>query len=343
MPLSLLTYKGRLSSDDALYSSIMAKFSDLLSKQKQYLDNFFGAFDVDLGEKLLKIISECTGTVFCAGIGKSALVAKKIAVTMTSTGTRALFLSPTNALHGDIGIVNEEDVFLFFSKSGESDELLNLVPYLRNKGTKLVAVVCKEKNHLSDLCDLSIYLPVERELCPFDLAPTTSASVQMIFGDVLTVALMNQKQFQLDEYQKNHPAGRIGRRMILRVSDLMLTGNSIPFCNPDDKLVDVLVELSNKLCGCLVVVNKDHILQGIFTDGDLRRSLQDYGPKAMDMMIKELMTDSPRTACSDDLAVEAMRLMESNQKSPITVLPVISKEQKVVGLIKMHDILQSGI
>lgn len=277
------------------------------------------------------------------GVGKSGLVAEKIALTMTSTGSRALYLSPINALHGDIGIVSSQDIFIMISKSGESEELFNIIPSLRNKKVKLVGIVSNMNSRLAKACDFVIYLPVEKELCPFDLVPTTSTVVQMIYGDLLAVALMRMKNFSLDQYALNHPAGRIGKRISLKVSDLMIQGENIPLCAPQDLLMEILVELSHKRCGCILVVDEQKHLLGIFTDGDLRRSLQKFEARALQMPIRELMSKSPRWIAPERLAWESMQLMEIDQKNAITVLPVLDADQVVVGLIKLHDIVQSGL
>lgn len=315
----------------------------ILSNYRNYLDYFFTQLDISEAEKILKIFQDCQGTLIFTGVGKSGYVAKKIAVTMTSTGTKALFLSPTDALHGDIGIVSKGDVFVIFSKSGESEEVLNLIPYLRNKGITLVAIVSNSRSRLCRACDAYILLPLKRELCPLDMVPTTSTTIQMIFGDVLAVALMELKNFNKNDYALNHPAGSIGKRIVMKVKDLMLTGNKVPLCSPEDKLIDVLVELSNKQCGCILVTDKDLILIGIFTDGDLRRSLQTKKDQVLETPMSQIMTKKPRWISPDILALEAMHQMESDQKHPITVLPVLDENHKVLGIIKMHDIVQSGI
>jgi arabinose-5-phosphate isomerase len=264
-------------------------------------------------------------------------------MTMTSTGSRAFFLSATNALHGDIGIIGPDDIFIMISKSGESDELLQLVPFIRNKGIKIGAMVTNTSSRLARAVDFFLTLPLEKELCPFDLAPTTSTVIQMIVGDVIAIALMELRKFTVDDFAKNHPAGRIGRRILIRVQDLMISGSGIPLCHPRDKLVDTLVELSNKRCGCVLVINDDKELLGIFTDGDLRRALQKQGAKALDSKMEDLMTRTPRWIAAKELAWEALHLMEADQKHPIMVLAVLDDSKKVVGIIKMHDIVQSGL
>lgn len=316
---------------------------ELFEQKRTYLDTFFEKLDLSAAEEILNILLNRTGMTILCGVGKSGTVAKKIAETMTSIGERAIFLSPSNALHGDIGIVNAQDVCLMFSKSGESEELLHLIPFLRNRHATLVAVVCEEENSLARACDVVIHLPLEQELCPFDMVPTTSTTIQMIFGDVLAIAIMRKKNFSMDQYALNHPAGRIGRRITMKVQDLMITGNDIPTAKPSDTLVDTLHELSNKRCGCVLILNESQQLIGIFTDGDLRRTLQTRGTNALEAPLHEIMTQRPRHTNPDILAIEAMRTMEANQKSPITVLPVLNENSEVVGMIKMHDIVQSGI
>lgn len=320
----------------------MTGIKHLFQTEQNHLNHFFNTIDLEQVEKFFKVLSECTGLIFFSGIGKSGLIAKKIAVTMTSTGTRALYLSPVDALHGDIGLVSSQDIFIFLSKSGESDELLSLVPYLRNKGATLMAIVSNPYSRLGKLCSHEVILPVENELCPFNLAPTTSTTVQLIFGDILAVALMEHKNFTLDQYSSNHPAGRIGKRILLKVKDLMITGDQVPLCLPENTLQEMIVDLSNKRAGCLIVADQEKNILGIFTDGDLRRALQKEGSAVLQTEMGKLMTKDCRTVSPQKLAWEAMQMMEANQNSPITIMPVV-EEGKVVGIIKMHDILQSGL
>jgi len=316
--------------------------SKLFQEERKYLDYFFDHLDMEAAEIILQAFLSCTGVIFFTGVGKSGIIAQKIAVTLISTGTKAIYLPPTDALHGDLGIVTQKDLFVLISKSGESDELLQLVPNLRNKGACLVALVSNADSRLAKACDLVVNLPLERELCPFDMVPTTSTEIQLIFGDVLAIALMRAKSFSLHDFAKNHPAGRLGKRMTVLVKDLMLSGSAIPLCHRSDKLFDVLVELSNKRCGCLLIIDEHYHLEGIFTDGDLRRALQTQGADLLEAKLETLMTKSPKRIQSTALAWEAMKLMESDQKHPVMVLPVMEKE-KVVGIIKLHDLVQSGL
>lgn len=314
---------------------------DLFSQKQQYINHFFDKVDIETAEKFLNVLRSCTGNMVFSGIGKSGLVAKKIAFTMTSTGSRALYISATDALHGDIGILSPKDHFILLSKSGESEELLNLIPHLRNKGVTLLGIVSNANSRLAKACDYSMVLPLAKELCPFNLAPTTSTSIQMIFGDILAIALMRHQHFSLDQYSMNHPAGSIGKKINLKVQDLMYTGTQLPLCNADDKLVDILAELSEKRCGCILIVNKNMHLQGIFTDGDLRRALIKYDGQILDKTMKEMMTVTSRTMAPERLAWEAMQEMEKS--SAITMMPVIDSKHKLLGLIRLHDIVQAGL
>lgn len=316
---------------------------DLLQKEKENLDYFFDHFDLKTTEQLVTSLKNCLGSIILTGVGKSGCIAEKIASTLSSTGSRASFLSPFNALHGDLGMVHQGDIVMMLSKSGESDELLHLIPFMRNKGAQIIGVVSKAHSRLAKASDHTILLPMEKELCPFDLAPTTSSIIQMIFGDLVTIALMTHKNFSRGDYALNHPSGRIGRRLVLRVKDLMLSGKETPLTGPNAKLIDSLVELSDKRCGCILIADKDNKLTGIFTDGDLRRALQNYGSTALEKTMRELMSLNPRHIMADALVSEALTFMEADQKHPITVLPVVDENHQVLGLIKMHDIIQSGI
>lgn len=315
---------------------------DLFQKQQENLNYFFHEIDLTQAEIFLNFLAACKGMLFFCGVGKSGLIAKKIETTLTSIGIKAGSISPVEALHGDIGAIGEGDIVVFLSKSGESDELLHLIPFLRNKGAEILSLVCDKGSRLTKASDYSFILPFKGELCPFGLMPTISSETLMLFGDVIVVGLMIKKGVRVEDYRLNHPAGRIGKRLTISVSDLMLTGEALPFCGPEAKILDELVQLSNKQCGCLIIGDTEKNIRGIFTDGDLRRALQLYGSNALSKTFEEIMTKIPRSISSKTLAIDALRKMEENQKSPITVLPVVD-EGKVVGLIKMHDILQAGV
>jgi arabinose-5-phosphate isomerase len=319
----------------------MELLRELFEQQKSSLDHFFQSVQLEEIEKALALLGDCTGTLVFTGVGKSGLVARKIVATLVSTGTRAQFLCPSNALHGDIGLLSSGDQLVVLSKSGQTQELLDLLPLMEKKGVKTLAVVSTTGSKLEKQSTLSVHLPVLRELCPFDLVPTASTSIQLIFGDILAIALMKKKRFSLDDFAANHPAGTLGRMIGFKVADLMFKGDQIPLCRSSDKLLDVLHELSIKRCGCLLVTDENHNLLGIFTDGDLRRCIRTLGPAALEKNLGDIMTTQPKTIRGERLVIEAVRQMEEDSQRPVTVLPVL-EGSRVVGLIRMHDILQTS-
>ncbi len=315
---------------------------ELYDKQRSHIDYFFDTIDLACVEKLLVELYDHKGLVVFTGVGKSGLVAEKIAMTCSSTGTKAIFLPPHNFPHGDIAVLSEGDLVIMLSKSGETSELLDLIPMIKQRKAKVISLVSNPHSRLSSDADSTIHLPLEKELCPFDLAPTTSTAIQLIFGDILAVALMRKKSFSLDEYMRNHPSGSIGKKMTVRVNDLMVKGENIPICRKKERLVDLLVTLSNKKCGCLLVVDEEDQLEGIFTDGDLRRCLQRHGSEILYWRIEKLMTRSITSITPGVLVWEAMKQMQKDPKKWVMMLPVV-EEGKISGLLRMHDIIQEGI
>ncbi|NDE82228.1 MAG: KpsF/GutQ family sugar-phosphate isomerase [Chlamydiia bacterium] len=314
----------------------------IIDNAKQYINSFFDAVGSQEIETVVSLCRECEGLLIITGVGKSGIIAEKIAMTLVSTGTRALYLPAMNFLHGDIGIVSDRDLVLMISKTGESEELLNLLPFIQRKKAKTIAVVSRPSSRLSQGCDFSLCLPVEKELCSFDLVPTISTVVQLIFGDILAVALMQHRNFQMSHYAMNHPAGAIGKKLTLSVRDLMLKDSDIPLCRPENRLVDVLVELSNKKCGALLVASEKKEFIGIFTDGDLRRALQSKGSSVLDETMQSLMSPSAVSLDGDVLAWDALKYMQQDSSKWVMVLPVLD-QGKIIGILRMHDLVQAGI
>jgi arabinose-5-phosphate isomerase len=314
----------------------------LFEKQKKSIDYFFSRLDISSMEKVFKKVSSCKGVVILSGVGKSGHIAQKISATMVSTGTKSSFLCPSHAVHGDLGFVSQNDLFLMFSKSGESQELIDLLPYVQRKGAFVIGVVSEKNSRLAKASDMAMILPVEQELCPFDLAPTVSTAVQLLFGDCLAIALMQEKRFSIEDFALNHPAGLLGRKITMKVFDLMLKEHELPICKPEDLLMDTLHELSAKKCGCLLVCDQNQRLMGIFTDGDLRRAIQAKGAEALQRKMSELMTAFPLVVAPHLLVFEAMRQMEIDSSRLVTALPVVENE-RVIGLLRMHDIVQAGL
>ncbi len=313
---------------------------ELFQEQRKAIDYFFDKLNHEETANFLQRIVNTKGIVIFSGVGKSGLVAEKIALTLTSTGTRAVFFQPTNFLHGDLGFIESQDTLVLISKSGRTEELLSLIPLARRRGASLLTIVCDGLSPLATLADAHVLLPLERELCPFGSSPTTSTSLQMIFGDVLSVALMHSKGFTREAYALNHPSGTIGRKMSMKVSDLMLEGERLPLCSGNETLGEILERLTQKKCGCILVTGEKRELLGIFTDGDLRRSLQ-----IKDVMLrpmKSLMTCSVKTLSKELLATEALSIMESDNQKRVAMMPVVEGE-KVVGLLTMHDIVTAGL
>lgn len=306
---------------------------DLLLKQKTTLEEYFQKIQLSQIERLARFCIDCKGKLIFIGMGKSGLIAKKLVATFISTGTKASFLSPTDALHGDLGMVEQEDRIVFLSKSGNTQELLELLPFLRNPKSLLHS---NPQGKLTRLIDVDLYLPLKEELCPYDLAPTTSTALQLLVGDLLAIHLMKMKKVKLKDYAKNHPSGFIGKKVFSQVKDLMRKGEKIPFCKPDCLLLDVLPEISKKGCGCLLVTDENEKLLGIFTDGDLRRCLESKGIEALKKPLKDLMSKQIEQISDHTDLIEALKIME-NPKKKITALPVVSSN-RVVGLLHLHDI-----
>eukprot|EP00899_Mesostigma_viride_P007570 jgi/Mesvir1/16814/Mv15176-RA.1 len=314
---------------------------ELFACQRQYINYFFENVDYALLRTFAQKVWECKGTCFFTGIGKSGFIAQKIAMTLASTGTKAGFLSAVDALHGDIGMVEADDMLVLISKSGATEEILKLIPAAKCKGAYLVGVTSIPGSKLERACDMHVILPLERELCPFDLAPVTSTALQMLFGDTIAIALMQERQLTKEQYALNHPAGRIGKRLVLKVSDVMKSGDDLPLCKGEQKLVDVLVELSSKGCGCMLVVTDSMELLGTFTDGDLRRALKNSGGSVLERQMKDLMITHPRVVDVNAMAVDAMTIMETGK--PVQFLPVLKDGSKLVGIVTIHQLVHAGL
>ncbi len=314
----------------------------LLQREREALDYFFTKLDRHQIDALVERCRKVRGLVVLSGVGKSGLVAEKIAATLISTGTRALFVPPVNFLHGELGILTADDLLLLLSKSGETEELLAILPFAKRRGTPIALLHSNPQGKLVGQVDQALYLPLSAELCPFDLAPTVSTVLQMIAGDLLAVALMQTKRFSLDQYAENHPGGAIGKKATLRVEDLMISGGGLPLCTLEQKLAEVLPELTGKACGCLLAVDDQLQLEGIFTDGDLRRAIQTHGSGALELPIAALATRKPTTLAKSMLAWDAMKRLQRDPKKWVMVAPVID-ENRVVGLLRMHDVVQAGL
>ncbi|MCR6662765.1 MAG: KpsF/GutQ family sugar-phosphate isomerase [Luteimonas sp.] len=285
-------------------------------------------------------ILACRGRVVCIGMGKSGHIARKIAATLASTGTPAFFVHPGEAGHGDLGMVTDADVVLALSYSGESDEILMLLPVLKRQGNVLVAMTGRPQSTLAQAADVHLDVSVPEEACPLHLAPTSSTTASLALGDALAVALLEARGFTSDDFARSHPAGALGRRLLLHISDVMHVGDDVPRVDGEATLDEALLEISRKRLGVTAVVDGDGHLLGLYTDGDLRRTLADRSVDVRGTRIAEVMTRDPVTIGADALAVEAAQLMETRK---INALLVLDAERRVVGALNIHDLLRARV
>ena len=281
----------------------------------------------------------CRGRIVVTGMGKSGHIADKIAATLASTGTPAFFVHPGEASHGDLGMITGQDVVLALSNSGETDELVTILPLIRRLGIPLVALTGNPRSTLACGATVHLDVSVEREACPLGLAPTSSTTAALAMGDALAVALLEVRGFSAEDFARTHPGGKLGRRLLLHVGDIMHTGERVPAVGPDAPLRDALFEITRQGLGMTAITDEMQRLIGVFTDGDLRRTL-DRGTDIRTASIGEVMTRNPRAARPEWLAVEAVRVMEEHK---ISALPVVDGEDRVVGAINMHDLLRAGV
>lgn len=286
--------------------------------------------------EIVALILENKGNLVFSGIGKSALIAQKIVATMNSTGTTAVFMHAADAIHGDLGIVREEDIVVILSKSGETPEIKMLVPLIKLRGNKIVAMVGNRQSYLATQADFVLDVTVDEEAMPGSLAPTSSTTAQLVMGDALALILMKCRGFSTADFAKFHPGGALGKQLYLRVKDLYVN-NERPEVGPDDSLTRVIIEMTHKRLGATVVMQDERLL-GIITDGDLRRMLMKY-PNTEQVKAAQIMTSNPKTIDAEALVVDALHKMRANS---ITQLPVVH-DGKYLGIIHLHDILKEGI
>jgi arabinose-5-phosphate isomerase len=294
-------------------------------------------------ERVVQILARCRGKIVILGVGKSGIIAQKIAATMTSTGTAAINLHPSDALHGGIGLINADDVVMILSNSGETDEIIEMLPYLKRRQVPIIALVGNPRSTLARRADAIIDGSVEQEACPLNLAPTTSTTVALALGDALALTLMEVKGLTPADFAINHPAGQLGKRLTLTVGDLMHSGDNNPTIQLGAIWVEVVKRISDGGLGAVNVVDDAGLLAGIITDGDLRRAIQRLNHDALTLLkCDEIMTRDPTVAKPELLAYDALQLME-DRPSQISVLPVVDDNRVCVGLVRLHDIVRSGL
>jgi arabinose-5-phosphate isomerase len=320
-----------------------AEVQGFLRLESEAIAQTAGRLQRDEIERVVQLLAACKGKIVILGVGKSGIIGQKIAATMTSTGTGALYLHPSDALHGGIGIINAEDAVMILSNSGETDEIIGMLPYLKRRQVPIIALVGNLNSTLARRADAVIDGSVDQEACPLNLAPTTSTTVALALGDALAMTLMQVKGLTPDDFAVNHPAGQLGKRLTLTVADLMHSGADNPTIASGAMWVDAVKRISAGGLGAVNVVDDAGRLAGIITDGDLRRAIQKSDPGSLaDLRVDELMTRNPAVASPELLAYDALRLME-DRPSQISVLPVVDGNRVCVGLIRLHDIVRSGL
>ena len=335
------SYINNMMSDGSEYSHVIELLrveSDAIAKAADHLQP-------SQLDRVLSILKGCRGKVVLIGVGKSGIIAQKIAATMTSSGTAAIHLHPSDALHGGFGIVTGDDVVVMLSNSGESAELIALLPFIKQRNAPLVAIVGRLNSTIAQRADAVLDASVDQEACPLNLAPTTSTTVALAIGDALAMTLMRAKGLTETDFASNHPGGQLGKRLTLRVADLMHSGPKNPTIADNASWMDVVSTITQFGLGAVNVIDREGRLAGIITDGDLRRSLQRLGARDFgfaNLKCDDLMTHDPVVANPELLAFDALRLME-DRPSQISVLPVVDGDRRCVGLLRLHDIVRSGL
>jgi arabinose-5-phosphate isomerase len=333
MPSSLLP------NDAVTDTSLASSGRRVIEIESQALDALAARIDGTFSEAC-RLILASKGRVVATGMGKSGHIARKIAATLASTGTPAFYVHPGEAGHGDLGMITDADVVLALSYSGESDEVLTLLPVLKRQGNAVIAMTGKPQSTLAREADIHLDVSVPAEACPLALAPTSSTTATLAMGDALAVALLDARGFTADDFARSHPAGSLGRRLLLHITDVMHAGDDVPCIGEDATLSEALVEMSRKRLGMTAVIDSQQRLVGLFTDGDLRRTLDNAAVDVRTAKIADLMTRDPKTIAADQLAAEAARLMETYK---ISGLIVVDDAHRPVGALNIHDLLRARV
>lgn len=290
-------------------------------------------------ERAIDILHDCKGRVIVTGMGKSGHIGKKISATLSSTGTPSYFLHPAESTHGDSGIITREDVVIAISNSGETAELMNLLPLIERFGVKMIAMTGKKESTLGKKAEVVLDVSVEQEACPLGKAPTASTTATLAMGDAVAICLLKKRGFSEDDFLMFHPSGALGRGVLYHVSDLMITGDRLPIVNENNNFHDTIQLISAKKLGCAIIINDNGIMTGILTDGDIRRTMLKF-ESTSNLNAQEVMTQNPKVILNTDLAAKALHIME---KHSITALAVCDETGKPVGLLHVHDLLKAGV
>ena len=314
---------------------------DVLRMEAEAILELVPRIDENFAEAV-RLILDCEGRVVITGMGKSGIIGRKMAATLASTGTPSFYLHPAEGIHGDLGMVTSGDVVIALSNSGETGEVLNILPSLRRIGAKLIAMVGNAASTLGKNADVVLDVGVSKEACPLGLAPTRSTTAALAYGDALALALLKKHNFTASQFAIFHPGGSLGRKLLLTVGSIMHKGEENPVVLGSTTVQEALFVITDKGLGAVSVVDENGVMQGVLTDGDIRRGLS-KGVDFLQLPVTELMTKSPKTITEDKLAAQALHLMESNKPKPITVLPVIDAQHRVIGLLHMTDLVRQGV
>lgn len=317
---------------------IISKGKNVIRIEAEAVSNLEKSIDENF-VKAVETIYNSKGRVVLTGVGKSGLVARKIVATLNSTGTAAIYLHPTDALHGDLGMVRKDDVAIIVSKSGATEELVKLIPMLKRMEIKLIAMSGNKTSSFNRNCDIVLDISVKEEACPLDLAPTSSTTATLAMGDALAVALLEKREFSVEKFALFHPGGSLGKRLSLKIDEIMIKNEHVPIVEEDAPMKDIIIEMTGKRLGMTCVVNTKGVLSGIITDGDLRRLLEKT-MEIKELKAKDILTVEPKVASKDYLASFALQTMETYK---ITSLVVVDDEKKPEGIVHLHDLLNLGL
>jgi len=317
---------------------IIEKAKEVIRKEAEAVLNLEKKINSEF-QKAVEMVLKCKGRVIVTGMGKSGLIGKKIAATLASTGTSAIFLHPVEGLHGDLGIVRRDDVVIAITKSGETEELQQLFPLFKRLGVPIISLTGNPKSPAAEKSDVVIDVSVDEEACPNNLVPTSSTTAALVMGDALAIALLEERHFSAEDFALLHPGGYLGKRLLLKVKDIMHTGTDIPIISEDANMKEVILEMTSKRFGATTVVNEKKELTGIFTDGDLRR-LVEKTEEIFKLKAREVMTRNPKTISEEELAAKAINRMEFYN---ITCLIVPDWKKEPIGILHLHDLLKAGV
>ncbi len=327
----MLQMLNKINSIHDLAMEVLQIEADSILKLKERIGGDF--------EKAIDILYSCKGRVIVTGMGKSGHIGRKIAATLSSTGTPSYFLHPAESTHGDSGLITRDDVVIAISNSGETAELMNLLPLIERFGVKMIAMTGKKESTLGKKADVVLDVSVEKEACPLGKAPTASTTATLAMGDAVAICLLKKRGFTEEDFLMFHPSGALGRGVLYHVSDLMITGERIPVLSENTSFLDTIQFISDKKLGCAIMVDNNGVMTGILTDGDIRRTLLKYN-NTSSIVTKDVMTKNPKVIQDTDLAAKALHIME---KHSITSLAVCDNSGKPVGLVHIHDLLKAGV